>query len=326
MKRITISLTLLAGINILMVSSLNPNVLLKQCFLWLMGLVFFFLGRHINPELSRRSQLWLFVTISLMLLIPLVSNYSTRGSRRWIDLGLISIQPSEISKPMALLFLANTNLPWLHLIPSLLVAIEPDLGSAITFVFMATPVILFRPKLLKIVTIIIAISIIASPAIWRYGLHEYQRHRITTFINPNSDPLGRGYNTIQSKIAVGSAGIFGKGHKKGSQGQLLFLPEKHTDFIFAATTEELGLVGAITIIICYYFIITALINKSADTNSQAQSSFTLCLAFLIWIQAFINIGMNIGVMPVTGIPLPFLSIGGSSLVSLMLSLGIAFPS
>jgi rod shape determining protein RodA len=168
--------------------------------------------------------------------------------------------------------------------------------------------------------------VLLSPLIYSKVLHDYQRQRIVNFINPGADPQGKGYNVIQSKIAVGSGGFFGKGYKKGSQGQLLFLPEKHTDFMFAATTEELGCLGVLIIITSYYFLIKTLINKAYSTQIRPLFIFTLGIALQIWMQAFINIGMNIGVLPVTGIPLPFISVGGSSLMALMFSLGIIYSS
>jgi rod shape determining protein RodA len=134
--------------------------------------------------------------------------------------------------------------------------------------------------------------------------------------------MGQGYNVIQSKIAIGSGGIFGKGYRKGSQGQLLFLPEKHTDFIFAAIAEERGLISVIAIIVCYFLIIRSLIVKATTTQKSAQAIFTLGIAIQIWFQVTINIGMNLGLLPVTGIPLPFLSVGGSSITTLLFSLGI----
>ena len=189
------------------------------------------------------------------------------------------------------------------------------------------PFIFYDKKLFKLVAILAFIGIIISPIIWGKFLHDYQKHRILNFIDPSSDPLGKGYNVIQSKIAIGSGGFWGKGYKKGSQGQLLFLPEKHTDFMFASTTEELGVLGVVLILFAYYVLIKSLISRAfAQTNNRVLFLFTLGIAFQIWVQAFINIGMNVGVLPVTGIPLPFLSVGGSSLMTLLFSIGIIFSS
>ena len=165
-----------------------------------------------------------------------------------------------------------------------------------------------------------------SPLIWKFGLKEYQRHRVITFINPAADPLNTGYNVIQSKIAIGSGGVFGKGYKKGTQGQLLFLPEKHTDFIFAATAEELGIVGIGILIFAYYNLISTLFQKAYSTKDRPLFIFILGIAIQLWMQIFVNIGMNIGILPVTGIPLPFISIGGSSLIAYLFALGICFSN
>jgi rod shape determining protein RodA len=141
-----------------------------------------------------------------------------------------------------------------------------------------------------------------------------------------NDPMGNGYNVIQSKIAIGSGGLFGKGYRKGTQGQLLFLPEKHTDFIFAGITEELGILGALLIIGSYFVIIKTIIAKAYQTANRPLFLFTLAIAFQIWIQSMVNISMNLGLLPVTGIPLPFLSVGGSSIIALLFSLGIIYSS
>jgi rod shape determining protein RodA len=205
--------------------------------------------------------------------------------------------------------------------------IQPDLGSAISVLFLLTPFILYNQKLFKLTLILSFGILLLSPVIWSKVLHDYQRDRIINFINPASDPLGKGYNVIQSKIAIGSGGFWGKGYKKGTQGQLLFLPEKHTDFMFAATAEELGVLGVALILFAYYLLIKTLISRAfSHTNNRVLFLFTLGIAFQIWMQAFINIGMNIGLLPVTGIPLPFLSVGGSSLMTLLFSVGIIFSS
>jgi len=203
---------------------------------------------------------------------------------------------------------------------------QPDFGSAISVFFLIIPVILYNKKLLKISILIGLIFILISPLIYKYGLRSYQQNRILTFIDPKADPLGKGYNVIQSQIAIGSGGFFGKGWKKGTQGQLLFLPEKHSDFMFATTAEELGIVGILIVLSAYYLLISTLFNKAFSTKNRALFIFTLGIAIQIWMQTFVNIGMNIGILPVTGIPLPFISVGGSSLMTFLFSLGIAYSS
>lgn len=323
---IFISLGILFCLNILMVSSLSPNSLPRQLLAWFLGGIFFLIGRQINPKQIVSSKWFIFIVSCLFVIAPILLNNITRGSRRWIDIGPVNLQPSELVRPWLMLVLANTNFPFIHLIPVVLIILQPDLGSAVSVLFLLIPIIIFNKRLFKISLILAIIFLISTPAIWKYALHDYQRNRILTFINPNSDPLGKGYNSIQSKIAIGSGGLFGKGYRKGSQGQLLFLPEKHTDFMFAATTEELGLVGASIIIVAYYFLIKNLISKAFSCKDRVHLLFTLGITLQIWMQAFVNIGMNIGILPVTGIPLPFISYGGSSLMTLLFSLGIIFSS
>jgi rod shape determining protein RodA len=324
---VLISLIFLFSINILMVSSVAPESLIKQLIAWGIGIILFFIGRFINPKQITSSKSYIFLASCILLLIPILLNNITRGSRRWIDLGFTSIQPSEIVKPWLMLFLSNTQYPLLHLIPVGIIMLQPDLGSAVSILFLLTPVVLYNKKLAKISLVLISVLIVFSPLIYKFVLHDYQQQRIINFINPTSDPLDKGYNVIQSKIAIGSGGFWGKGYKKGTQGQLLFLPEKHTDFIFAATTEELGIIGVSLILISYYFLIKTLFIKAyMATNNRVLFLFTLGITIQIWMQAFVNIAMNVGILPVTGIPLPFLSVGGSSIMTLLFSLGIIYSS
>lgn len=320
-----ISLLILFSINLLIISSVAPQLLSRQLLSWFVGLLLFALGRQFTVKQLKPLKSHIFITSCLLLLLPIIFNNITRGSRRWIDLGFLTFQPSEIVKPGLMLYLAHSHsliAQLLHLIPVLIIMLQPDLGSAISVLFLLTPLVLYNKKLFQIGLIALLLIILASPLIWTKFIHPYQQKRITNFLNPSSDPLGQGYNVIQSKIAIGSGGIFGKGYKKGSQGQLLFLPEKHTDFIFAATTEELGLLGATLILFAYFLLIDSLAKKAFLANNNTQLLFTLGITLQIWMQVFVNIGMNLGILPVTGIPLPFLSVGGSSIISLLFSLGI----
>jgi len=327
------TLPLFAGLAILfflhltMIISLSPQILPRQLTAWVIGFGLFLLGRQLNPKNLAPQKNILFVFSCLLLLLPIIFNNITRGSRRWLDIGAGSFQPSEIVKPALMVFLSTTKFPLLHLLPVLIIVLQPDLGSAITVLSLFIPIVLYHRRLFLLTIAAASLGILFFPILWRFGLHDYQRHRLTTFLNPQSDPLGKGYNVIQSKIAIGSGGIFGRGFKKGTQSQLMFLPEKHTDFMFSATVEELGLVGAGLIILAYYLIVKTLLNLAySATNNRALFLFSLGIAFQIWVQSFINIAMNLGLFPVTGIPLPFLSAGGSSIMSLLLSLGIVLSS
>jgi rod shape determining protein RodA len=310
-----------------MISSIAPESVFKQIIAWIIGLVLFFIGRFINPKQIASSKWIIFIVCCLFLFTPIALNNITRGSRRWIDLGFTSIQPSEFVKPWLLLFLVNTALPLLHLIPVGIIMLQPDLGSALSVLFLAVPIIIYNRQLVKISIFIGLMLLFFSPIIYQYVLHDYQKERIITFLNPSADPLNKGYNVIQSKIAIGSGGFWGKGYKKGTQGQLLFLPEKHTDFMFATTAEELGTVGVLIVLASYFLLISTLFKKAfLIKNDRALFLFTLGIAIQIWMQVFVNIGMNLGILPVTGIPLPFLSVGGSSIMTLLFSLGIIYSS
>ena len=324
---VLISLAILFSINILMVSSVAPGSLVKQIIAWGIGIVLFFIGRFVNPKQIASSKWFIFIGSCVLLLIPILLNNITRGSRRWIDLGFTSIQPSEFVKPWLMLFLANSPIPLIHLIPVGIIMLQPDLGSALSVLFLMIPIIIYNQKLLKISLVLGVIFIVLSPLIYNTVLHDYQKDRIINFINPSSDPLGKGYNVIQSKIAIGSGGFWGKGYKKGTQGQLLFLPEKHTDFMFATTAEELGFIGIAIVLTAYYFLIKTLFTKAfLSKNNRVLFLFTLGIAMQIWMQMFVNIGMNVGILPVTGIPLPFLSVGGSSIMTLLFSIGVIYSS
>lgn len=319
-----VSLITLFCLNCLMVTSLAPKLLGKQLLMWLIGVILFFFGRQINLKQISPYKWRIFAVCCLLLVLPIILNQSTRGSRRWINLGFTTLQPSELVKPPLMMVLAATGTPLFHFLPILITILQPDLGSAISLFILSLPVIVFNKKILFFSLAGLLFLGLISPLIWQFGLHEYQRHRILTFIDPYSDPLNKGYNVIQSKIAIGSGGIFGKGYRKGTQGQLLYLPEKHTDFVFAATAEELGLVGVGLILFAYYTIISQLFRVAFSQNSQLYFLFTLGITVQIWFQVFVNVGMNLGLLPVTGIPLPFLSIGGSSIISLLFSLGVIF--
>jgi rod shape determining protein RodA len=324
---IAIGLGILFCFNMLMVSSVAPYALGKQLFAWLLGVILFFIGTQINPRQIASSKVYIFLTSCFFLLLPILLNNITRGARSWINLGFISFQPSEFVKPWLMLFLVHTNFPLLIFIPIGIVMLQPDLGSAITIGLLLVPIILYNKQIFKLALLGALLLIMSSPLIWSHVLHGYQRQRIVTFLNPQSDPQGHGYNIIQSKIAIGSGGLWGKGYKKGSQGQLLFLPAKHTDFMFAVTAEELGLVGVSLIIFSYYLITKTLINRAFEVrNNRPLSLFILGIAFQVWGQSFINIGVNLGMIPVTGIPLPFMSVGGSSIMALMFSLGVSSSS
>ena len=259
-----------------------------------------------------------------------------RGTTGWIGFSSFNVQPVEIVKLIMVIFLASflskkknelSNLVKivasivLVSIPVFLVIKQPDFGSSI--IIMGTWIVMLLVSGINKKSIFVLFLIFIVTATGGYFLlKDYQKERIANFVNPQNDPQGSGYNVIQSMVAVGSGGIFGKGLGHGSQSQLNFLPEKHTDFIFAVLAEELGLLGSGIVL----FLFGVILYRLKETARLARDNFGYLIVIgvmaMVLTQVFINIGMNIGLMPVTGVPLPFLSYGGSSLVSVLASLGL----
>ncbi len=300
----------------------------------LAAIVMFVLAQ-IPPRAYQRWSPFIFSLGVFLLLVVLIVGRIDKGAQRWINLGFLRFQPSELMKiaiPMMLAwYFSQRPLPpklkqigfasLLIIIPALLAAKEPDLGTAIVLILSGFCVFLFAGIGWKLITTLFAFILASAPIIWHF-LHSYQRDRILTFFNPERDPLGKGYHIIQSKIAIGSGGIFGKGWLMGTQSHLHFLPEHATDFIFAVSGEEFGFFGSIFLILIYIFI-TACCMRIAY---QAQDTYTRLLAgslgLMFFISVFVNIGMVTGILPVVGLPLPLISYGGSSMITLMASFGI----
>lgn len=273
--------------------------------------------------------------VFLLLLVEFFGDIS-KGAQRWLDLGIMRIQPSEFLKlvmPLTIAaFLSRDNMPprtinvllafIMLLIPTTLIALQPDLGTAILVVvsgFIA--IFLAGLSFWWLIAGCIA-GAVTLPVMWNYVLHDYQKQRILTFINPENDPLGAGYHIIQSKIAIGSGGIYGKGWLQGSQSQLDFLPEPHTDFIFAVLAEETGLIGFIILMAIYCFIISRCIYITLRARNNFDRILAGTYTFTIPFYIFINIGMVSGILPVVGVPLPMVSYGGTSMVILTITFGI----
>jgi len=290
---------------------------------------------HINPFQFKRYSAALFSIGILLLLAVLIMGEIGKGAQRWLDLGFFRFQPSEMIKittPMMIAwYLAEHPLPprWkelfiagiLILVPTLLIAKQPDLGTALLVASSGAGVLFFAGLSWRFIASIAAILAALAPVLWHF-LHDYQRARVLTFLNPEADPMGRGYHIIQSKIAIGSGGIYGKGWLGSTQSELDFLPESSTDFIFAVFAEEFGLFGCLGLLILYLLIIA----RSLYIASQAQDTYSRLLAgslaFTFFVYVFVNIGMVIGVLPVVGVPLPLISYGGTSIVTLLSGFGI----
>lgn len=279
---------------------------------------------------------WLFVAGLFLLVLVLVIGEIGKGAQRWLDVGILRFQPSEIMKlavpMMAAWYLHERPLPptlretvvvilGIALVPAILIARQPDLGTALLIAASGILVILLAGMSIRLILALGALTMVAAPALW-FGMHDYQRQRVLTFLNPESDPLGSGYHIIQSKIAIGSGGVFGKGWLNGTQAQLEFLPERSTDFIFAVIGEEFGLLGLATLLTLYLLIVA----RGLYIASQAQDTFgrllagSLSLTFFVYV--FVNTGMVTGLLPVVGVPLPLVSYGGTSMVTLMAGFGM----
>lgn len=260
------------------------------------------------------------------------------GAQRWIDLGFMRYQPSETMKLVMVMILARVcsqksvqggmglgDLLWpglLAIIPFVLVVKQPDLGTAGMLVAITSSVLIFVGVKRGILVAVAIIGIIAAPIVWNFGMKEYQKNRVLIFMSPGSDPRGTGYNSIQSKIAVGSGKVLGKGFRKGTQSQLEFLPERHTDFIFSVLSEEHGFIGSVTTLGLFVILYLMSIRIAMSARDKAGALITVgVFSYLFW-HVFINMGMVIGILPIVGVPLPLLSYGGSSLLTTMLGLGL----
>lgn len=302
-----------------------------------LGVVAMIIAAQISPVVYRRLAPWMFLAGIGLLVAVFFFGLEIKGSRRWLRIpGVTNFQPSEIMKLVLPLILAwyfhDRHLPpkkrhvfWSLLfigIPVVLIAMQPDLGTSIIIGASGMFVLLLAGIQWRLVFAAIGIGLVSAPALFYFGLREYQRQRILTLLNPESDPLGAGWNIIQSKTAIGSGGLFGKGLFQGTQSHLDFLPESQTDFIIAVLGEELGLAGVVLLLILYIL----LVGRGVILSVQAQDTFgrLLCgsITFTFFVYVFVNIGMVSGILPVVGVPLPLVSYGGTSILTLFAGFGI----
>lgn len=310
--------------------------LISQGIKIVIAFVVMFIMAQIPPVFYLRLAPWLYVLGLILLVMVLFFGYSVNGSQRWLRIpGVFSFQPSELMKLVVPMILAwyfhDRHLPpktkhlfWagvMIMIPVLLIYKQPDLGTALIIGASGLLVIFLAGIPLRFVFATILIAVAASPALW-YVMRDYMRQRVLTFINPESDPLGAGWNIIQSKTAIGSGGLTGKGLSQGTQSRLDFLPESQTDFIVAVLAEELGFVGVVFLLILYIL----LLGRGVLISIQAQDTFGRLLAgtitFTFFVYIFVNIGMVSGLLPVVGVPLPLVSYGGTSILTLFAGFGI----
>jgi rod shape determining protein RodA len=273
----------------------------------------------------------------LMLLLVLVLGDTRYGARRWISLGFLSLQPSELCKISFILALTKFVTDnsdrikearavvislFLCMLPVALIMKQPDLGTAIAFLPIFFVVLFIAGAKMKHLLFVFMLGAGTAPLLWNM-LKVYQRKRLLVFLNPNIDPLGAGYTIIQSRIAIGSGGLFGRGWLAGTQNQLNFLPERHTDFIFSVIGEEWGFMGAVILLGLFLILIRRLTAIADTTNDNRGKALISGIVALIWFQVFVNIGMTIGLMPVVGLPLPLISYGGSNLLTTMIMIALA---
>lgn len=333
-----VGLLLLSAVGLIVLysaSGQNMDVIVRQLIRLGAGFAMLLVLAQIPPQQVARWTPWLYGIGLLLLLAVLVMGEVGKGAQRWLDFGVVRFQPSEIMKvavPMMVAwYLAENPLPpsrralavatLMIVIPTYLIARQPDLGTALLVASSGIFVLLFSGISWRLITAVIGLLAAAAPVLW-YFLRDYQKQRVLTFLNPESDPLGAGYHIIQSKIAIGSGGWYGKGWLNGTQAHLDFLPERSTDFIFAVLAEEFGLIGILILLALYLFVV----GRGLYIGTQAQSSFnrlvagSLILTFFVYV--FVNIGMVTGLLPVVGLPLPLISYGGTSLVTMMAAFGI----
>ena len=309
----------------------------KQLAWYCAGLIVMVISFLINYKLLDRWANAIYAICILLLICVLLFGKHVGGARRWLILGPLSIQPSEFVKIAVIICLARyyskiANIRGLNLrelltplilaaIPVFLIVRQPDLGTAMLVVLIAGSMTVFVKIERRSFLYIIASCTITIPMVW-FFLKGYQKKRILTFLNPDRDPLGAGYHIIQSKIAIGSGMISGKGFLKGTQNALSFLPEQHTDFIFSVLAEEMGFVGSVIPLLIFMMLIIWGLNVAYRCRDPFGTILAVGISSMIFWQVFINVGMAMGLMPIVGVPLPFISYGGSSIVAMMICIGL----
>ncbi len=330
---LTIPALLLLSLGSLVIYSSSPTLAFQQMAFGVVGFLLYLFIASINFEYFGHYIKYLYFFTLFLLIVVFIIGIESRGSVRWIPLPGFSFQPSELAKPVTILFLARfwseNRSSWLNIAKSLawiapffiLIFKQPDLGTALTIlVIWIFTLIGSQISFIKL-SVMTFLGMGILPIGWGL-LKEYQRHRILTFLSPSSDPLGNGYNVIQSTIAAGSGQIIGRGLGHGTQSRLQFLPEFRTDFIFSSMAEEFGLIGCAIVISFYAILIFRILRLVSLASSHLGGLICLGVLGMIFFQVVVNMGMNIGIMPVTGITLPLLSYGGSSVIATLASLGL----
>jgi len=333
---IIFSLFLIQILGLVTIWSTTPELFFTQLSFFVAGVIIILLLSQVDIDLLFGSSWILYIGSILLLLLTAVIGKNIRGSVRWIDLGFFNLQASEIIKATLAIFysqyLSKNSLRSLKsffiflalaIVPVALVARQPDLGSALTLLSLPIALLAVTGHFKRLVVVGLVSMAILLP-IESKILKPYQRQRIESFINPYQDPQGAGYNVIQATIAIGSGGLWGKGVRLGTQSHLNYLPERHTDFIFASFAEEFGLFGITVLFFTYFFLLSSILRISSLLRQKSHALLSLSFFFIFLFQILVNVGMNLGVMPVTGITLPIFSYGGSSLLSFAIMIGLMF--
>ncbi len=324
---------LLISLGVAVIYTSNLNLALQQIIFALVGTLGYFLISNFDYRLIKPLiKPFYFISLFFLVVIFLIG-IETRGSLRWISIGPFNFQPSEFAKVSLILMLAyfwENNLPsWRNISISFLILLvfvgliflQPDLGTALTLTFIWIVMLISTNISVIKLFLLTFVGIISTPIAW-LELHDYQKQRLFSFLFPTQDPLGVGYNVIQSTVAVGSGELLGRGLGRGTQSRLQFLPEFRTDFIFAFIAEELGFVGAIILLSLYLVIFFLCFRILFKVKDQFGELTVIGVMSMLFFQIAVNIGMNTGILPITGITLPLLSYGGSSVVTVLISLGI----
>jgi len=333
-----IALLFLSALGLVVIFSASDqdwDVMTRQAIRLGVSLVAMVILAQVSPETLRRLSPHLFLIGLVALLGVLFVGVTAKGAQRWLDLGLVRFQPSELMKlavPMAVAWLLTRGrLPpgftmvlaavMVTLVPAGLVVVQPDLGTAIMLMVSGMIVVFLGGIRWRHIMMLFASLAALAPFLW-LRLDGYQQQRILTLFDPFADPLGSGYQTIQAQIAIGSAGVWGKGWLEGSQSHLEFIPERSTDFIFAVFAEEFGLIGVLMLVVLYLFIVGRCLVMAYHTRETYSRLLMGALALTFFFYLFVNLGMVSGILPIVGVPLPLVSYGGTSMLTLMASFGM----
>lgn len=333
------------------ISSIYSSTYQKETRLWQLQIIWLFLGvisflvmSNLNYRRLWDATYFLYAVAIVLLFLVFILGSVRLGAQRWLKIAWFNLQPAELAKLIMAIFLSRyfskksvgdvsllsrkfgvwrgLILPFVFVaIPMVLILEQPDLGSSAVVLFIFLAIIYLADVKLRYIVVFLLMSILSLPVLWQF-LRDYQKERLLVFLNPNIDPLGAGYTLLQSKIAIGSGGFLGKGWLWGTQSQLRFLPESHTDFIFATFAEERGFLGSCVLLILYYLLIREGFLIGQRTNDQFGRLLALGISLMLGIQIFVNISMTLGLMPVVGLPLPLMSYGGSSMLVTFIALGI----